>query len=544
MNDSDATVPAAVRAALPSIVAAIDGIVARMAAGGRLIYVGAGSSGASACSTRRSARRRSGPTPATSWRSSPAGRRRSSRRWRAPRTTSTPGAAPSTTPASRPAMRWWASRRAGARPFVIAALGRAGELGALTVGLSCNTGAELSAVVRAPDRGGRRPRGGDRLDAAQGRHGAEARAQHDLHHHDGAPRQDVREPDGRPAPDQREAAGAGGGHRGDDRRCRSDHRRGPALEATGFDVKAAVLVASLGVTPNEARDRLARRRRAAQAGTAGGNEPMKVLGMISGTSHDGIDAAVVDLSLTGDELTGVVVHADSTPYRPDLRARLVAAFPPASTTLAEVCELDTLIGQAFAEVAAAVVAGVPDVELIVSHGQTVFHWVEGAHALGHAPARAGRVDRRAHRRAGRVRRAHPRHHRRRPRCAARVVPRHAAARRHRRAGGGAEPRWHLEHDGRRPGRGPSTPSTSDRRTRSSTRWWRAPAPTPTATTPAGAWPRPDRCTTACWPCCSTTPTTTCRHRRAPARSTSTATTSTPRWRAPASIWPSATWSPR
>ena len=45
MNDSDATVPAAVRAALPSIVAAIDGIVARMASGGRLIYVGAGSSG-------------------------------------------------------------------------------------------------------------------------------------------------------------------------------------------------------------------------------------------------------------------------------------------------------------------------------------------------------------------------------------------------------------------------------------------------------------------------------------------------------------------
>ena len=70
---------------------------------------------ASACSTRRSARRRSAPTPATSWRSSPAGRRRSSRRWRAPRTTSTAGAAPSTTPPSRPAMRWWASPRAGAR---------------------------------------------------------------------------------------------------------------------------------------------------------------------------------------------------------------------------------------------------------------------------------------------------------------------------------------------------------------------------------------------------------------------------------------------
>ena len=147
----------------------------------------------------------------------------------------------------------------------------------------------------------------------------------------------------------------------------------------------------------------------------------------------------------------MVLHTDSTPYRPDLRARLVAAFPPASTTLAEVCELDTLIGQAFAEVAAAVVAGVPDVELICSHGQTVFHWVEGAHALGTLQLGQAGLDRRAHRRAGGLRRAHPRHHRRRPRCAAGVVPRRPAARRHRRAGRRAEPRRDLQHDGRRPG---------------------------------------------------------------------------------------------
>ena len=270
--------------------------------------------------------------------------------------------------------------------------------------------------------------------------------------------------------------------------------------------------------------------RAAQAGTPGGNETMKVLGMISGTSHDGIDAAVVDLSLTGDELTGVVVHADSTPYRPDLRARLVAAFPPASTTLAEVCELDTLIGQAFAEVAAAVVAGVPDVDLIVSHGQTVFHWVEGAHALGTlqlgqaawiaertgvpvvsdvrirditagghgAPLvsyldtllLAGTAGRAAALNLGGISNMTVRRPGR-----ARLRLRHRTGERARRRGGGARP-----------------------------------APTPTATTPAGGWPRPDRCTTACWPSCSTTPTTTCRHRRAPARSTSTATTSTPRWR--------------
>ncbi|GGT23585.1 anhydro-N-acetylmuramic acid kinase [Nonomuraea spiralis] len=113
---------------------------------------------------------------------------------------------------------------------------------------------------------------------------------------------------------------------------------------------------------------------------------MRVLGMISGTSHDGIDVAVVDFDLGsgdgGDVLTGRVLHTASTPYPDELRARLVAALPPAPVTLAEVCVLDTLIGQCFAEAAEAAVEQAGPVDLIVSHGQTVFHWVEGTHARG------------------------------------------------------------------------------------------------------------------------------------------------------------------
>ena len=45
MNDEDSTVPAAVAAASTEIAGAIDAIAARMRAGGRLVYVGAGSSG-------------------------------------------------------------------------------------------------------------------------------------------------------------------------------------------------------------------------------------------------------------------------------------------------------------------------------------------------------------------------------------------------------------------------------------------------------------------------------------------------------------------
>jgi len=109
---------------------------------------------------------------------------------------------------------------------------------------------------------------------------------------------------------------------------------------------------------------------------------MRVLGLLSGTSHDGIDVAVVDFSESGGHLRGAVLHEDSVPYSAGLRARLVSALPPAPTTLAEVCELDTLIGQEFAEVAAAAAASVGGVDAVCSHGQTVFHWVDAGHALG------------------------------------------------------------------------------------------------------------------------------------------------------------------
>lgn len=109
---------------------------------------------------------------------------------------------------------------------------------------------------------------------------------------------------------------------------------------------------------------------------------MRVLGMISGTSHDGIDAAVVEFEMGGDVLHGSVLDATTTPYDPDLRAALVRALPPAEIPLADVCRLDTWIGQAFAESAAAAIERSGPVDLICSHGQTVYHWVERQRVLG------------------------------------------------------------------------------------------------------------------------------------------------------------------
>lgn len=109
---------------------------------------------------------------------------------------------------------------------------------------------------------------------------------------------------------------------------------------------------------------------------------MKVLGMISGTSHDGMDVAIVDMEADGDVLHARLLHSDSVPYPRELREHLVRTLPPAKLRYADVCELDTHIGQAFAKVAADAIAVSGPVDLICSHGQTVFHWVDGSHALG------------------------------------------------------------------------------------------------------------------------------------------------------------------
>jgi 1,6-anhydro-N-acetylmuramate kinase len=118
---------------------------------------------------------------------------------------------------------------------------------------------------------------------------------------------------------------------------------------------------------------------------------LRVVGLMSGTSHDAVDAAACDLRLSGDTLTLTPLGHLSVPYPAALRSELMAALPPERTTLETVCRLDTRIGQAFADVAVRAVAELcgGDADLIVSHGQTVFHWApDGGAVLGSAPCRS------------------------------------------------------------------------------------------------------------------------------------------------------------
>ncbi|TDU90153.1 anhydro-N-acetylmuramic acid kinase [Kribbella voronezhensis] len=111
---------------------------------------------------------------------------------------------------------------------------------------------------------------------------------------------------------------------------------------------------------------------------------MRVIGLMSGTSYDAIDAAAADLRLEGDTIVLTPLGLLSRPYPDHLRRELAGSLPPATTSLEQVCRLDTGIGQAFAAAAGQAVEQLcgGHADLIVSHGQTVFHWVDGDQVRG------------------------------------------------------------------------------------------------------------------------------------------------------------------
>ncbi|NWG21842.1 MAG: anhydro-N-acetylmuramic acid kinase [Chloroflexi bacterium] len=110
---------------------------------------------------------------------------------------------------------------------------------------------------------------------------------------------------------------------------------------------------------------------------------MIIVGLMSGTSADAIDAAVVKMHSEGDTLVLRLLEYYEEPYAPETHARLRAILPPVSGSTSEVCELNVLIGEAFASAAlgAAKRAGIAiaDIDLIASHGQTIYHQVTPGH---------------------------------------------------------------------------------------------------------------------------------------------------------------------
>jgi anhydro-N-acetylmuramic acid kinase len=110
---------------------------------------------------------------------------------------------------------------------------------------------------------------------------------------------------------------------------------------------------------------------------------MIVVGMLSGTSMDGLDTAVCEIEvLDGAGRRSVLAHR-GVPWPAGLQERLLAVLPPAATTVGEIAALDNAVGRAAGAAAGAVLAeaGVRG-ELVAWLGQTVFHGVADGRATG------------------------------------------------------------------------------------------------------------------------------------------------------------------
>jgi anhydro-N-acetylmuramic acid kinase len=111
---------------------------------------------------------------------------------------------------------------------------------------------------------------------------------------------------------------------------------------------------------------------------------MKVIGLMSGTSVDGIDAALVEITGATIDLRVELLAGATYPYPDELRSQILAVCGGAKLSMLELAELDDAIAGCFAKAAIAIQSERPPATLIGSHGQTVFHRPTTAGAMGYS----------------------------------------------------------------------------------------------------------------------------------------------------------------
>jgi anhydro-N-acetylmuramic acid kinase len=100
----------------------------------------------------------------------------------------------------------------------------------------------------------------------------------------------------------------------------------------------------------------------------------RIVGLMSGTSVDGVDAAVCEVSGSWTDTKVKLLAFECLPLEPGVRARIHAAF---AGTVQQLCETNFVLGEVFADAALRAIAKAglrrDEVDLVASHGQTVYH---------------------------------------------------------------------------------------------------------------------------------------------------------------------------
>lgn len=104
--------------------------------------------------------------------------------------------------------------------------------------------------------------------------------------------------------------------------------------------------------------------------------PMRVCGLMSGTSLDGLDIAVTDFYEENESIRHELKFFTTMPYPDDLRERLISLMDP-QAPIQSISSMNMYLGELFASYVKTALDDSPipfdSIDLISSHGQTVWH---------------------------------------------------------------------------------------------------------------------------------------------------------------------------
>ncbi|MFC4803224.1 anhydro-N-acetylmuramic acid kinase [Neobacillus sp. GCM10023253] len=115
-----------------------------------------------------------------------------------------------------------------------------------------------------------------------------------------------------------------------------------------------------------------------------------VVGLMSGTSLDGIDAALVSITEEKEDIQLKLLHFTTLQYTDIMREKILSLCDPKQARMEEISAMNMLLGELFADAAKKVVTEANrttnEIDFISSHGQTIFHQPESVEIAGHSVA--------------------------------------------------------------------------------------------------------------------------------------------------------------
>ncbi len=106
-------------------------------------------------------------------------------------------------------------------------------------------------------------------------------------------------------------------------------------------------------------------------------ESRNIIGLMSGTSCDGIDACLVNITENGLSTKVDLIGFGTYPYKDEIRKLIIETSQETTGTVSKICQLNFTLGKLFADAARQIAEklSIPlsGIDIVGSHGQTIYH---------------------------------------------------------------------------------------------------------------------------------------------------------------------------